>query len=111
MTSKAVEQQKARAARMAENAERRAGVELDDAAAPVTEVRLLAAETPKPVRVSLDLAPALYDDFGDWCKRSARELGRGRVKNVDVLRSLVRELLDDPDLQGRVRDRLRLMSK
>lgn len=111
MTSKAIEQQKARAARMAENAERRAGLELADDTVPVTEVRAPATDTPKPVRVSLDLAPALYDDFGDWCKRSARELGRGRVKNVDVLRSLVRELLDDEALQAKVRDRLRLMGK
>jgi hypothetical protein len=61
----------------------------------------------KPVRMTLDLAPALHADFEDWTTRTSRELGRGRVVRADVLRVLVRQLLEDEDIQGRVKDVLR----
>lgn len=47
----------------------------------------------KAVRVTVDLAPALYQDFEDWRRDAARELGRTRVKSVDVIRILLRELM------------------
>src|SRR4051812_12212420 len=46
----------------------------------------------KPIRISLDLAPALFDQLTEWRTRAARQLGRGRVTNADALRVLVRLL-------------------
>ncbi len=56
----------------------------------------------KPVRMTLDLAPALHADFDDWTTRITRQLGQGRVVRADVLRVLVRQLLEDEALQERV---------
>ncbi len=56
----------------------------------------------KPVRMTLDLAPALHADFDDWTTRITRQLGRGRVVRADVLRVLVRQLLEDEAVQRRV---------
>jgi hypothetical protein len=61
----------------------------------------------KPVRMTLDLAPVLHADFEDWTTRTSRELGRGRVVRADVLRVLVRQLLDDEETQERVKEALR----
>jgi hypothetical protein len=61
----------------------------------------------KPIRISLDLAPALFDQLTEWRTRAARQLGRGRVTNADVLRSLVRMLMSDEDLTARVITSLR----
>jgi hypothetical protein len=52
----------------------------------------------KPIRISLDLAPALFDQLTEWRTRAARRLGRGRVTNADALRVLVRMLVTDEDL-------------
>ncbi len=56
----------------------------------------------KPIRISLDLAPALFDQLTEWRTRAARQLGRGRVTNADALRVLVRALLSDEELTARV---------
>jgi hypothetical protein len=56
----------------------------------------------KPIRISLDLAPALFDQLTEWRTRAARQLGRGRVTNADALRVLVRTLMSDEELSGRV---------
>jgi hypothetical protein len=61
----------------------------------------------KPIRISLDLAPALFDQLTEWRTRAARQLGRGRVTNADVLRVLVRMLLSDTELTARVVSELR----
>jgi hypothetical protein len=65
-----------------------------------------AART-KPVRMTLDLAPALHAEFDDWTTATFRELGLGRINRADVLRLLVRQLLDDPGMQERVAEALR----
>ena len=52
----------------------------------------------KPIRISLDLAPALLDQLTEWRTRAARQLGRGRVTNADALRVLVRMLMTNEDL-------------
>ena len=52
----------------------------------------------KPIRISLDLAPARLDQLTEWRTRAARQLGRGRVTNADALRVLVRMLVTDEDL-------------
>jgi len=56
----------------------------------------------KPIRVSLDLAPALFDQLTEWRTKAARQLGRGRVTNADALRVLVRLLMTDEELTARV---------
>ena len=56
----------------------------------------------KDIRVSLDLKPTLYEALSDWNRGAARALGRGRVTNADVLRSLVRRLLANPELTAAV---------
>jgi hypothetical protein len=61
----------------------------------------------KPVRMTLDLAPALHAEFDDWTTGTFRELGLGRINRADVLRALVRQLLDDPETQQRVKEALR----
>lgn len=60
----------------------------------------------KPVRLSLDLAPAAYRDLQQFCTAAAIALERPRVTGVDVLRSLLAELSEDEDLAARVRSRL-----
>jgi hypothetical protein len=52
----------------------------------------------EPIRISLDLAPALFDQLTEWWTRAARQLGRGRVTNADALRVLVRMLMTNEDL-------------
>jgi hypothetical protein len=65
-----------------------------------------AART-KPVRMTLDLAPALHAEFDDWTTGTFRQLGLGRINRADVLRVLVRQLLNDPEMQERVKKALR----
>jgi hypothetical protein len=56
----------------------------------------------KPIRISLDLAPALFDQLALWRTSAARQLGRGRVTNADALRVLVRLLVSDEQLSAQV---------
>jgi hypothetical protein len=56
----------------------------------------------KPIRISLDLAPALFDQLTEWRTRAARQLGQGRVTNADALRVLVRLLLSEEKLSTQV---------
>jgi hypothetical protein len=61
----------------------------------------------KPIRISLDLAPTLFDQLTEWRTKAARQLGRGRVTNADALRVLVRMLMADEELTARVIGALR----
>lgn len=65
------------------------------------------AERVKPVRVTLDLAPALYGELTDWQTTTAREIKQPRIPTADVLRALVRRLLVDEELQRHVTESLR----
>jgi hypothetical protein len=67
-----------------------------------SDAALPAPVSTKPIRISLDLAPALFDQLTEWRTRAARQLGRGRVTNADALRVLVRILLTDDELTARV---------
>ena len=58
------------------------------------------------VRLSVDLAQALYDQLDDWMRTAARASGRTRFHRVLVMRALIRELLADPALAERVRRRV-----
>src|SRR3954469_16489694 len=74
---------------------------------PLSQASLLPPVSAKPIRISLDLAPALFDQLTEWRTRAARQLGRGRVTNADALRVLVRQLLADEELTARVIEALR----
>lgn len=56
----------------------------------------------KPVRVSVDLAPLQYLWLKGWCQQVAEDIGP-TVKGVDVIRALLDELRDDPQLDQRIR--------
>lgn len=60
----------------------------------------------KPVRLSLDLAPAAYRELQEFCTAAAVALERPRVAGADVLRSLLAELTEDEALAARVQGRL-----
>lgn len=59
------------------------------------------AERVKPVRLSLDLAPALFEDFEDWTIRASRSVGT-KLNKADVYRVLTRRLLEDEVLAAEV---------
>lgn len=87
----------------------RAGVSSASApAAPVTDPEPVSARPdriprpPKDVRFTLDLA----EDRHAFLKRFAEETGAG-VRASQVMRALLDELADDPELAGRVRGRIR----
>lgn len=60
----------------------------------------------KPVRLSVDLAPAIYRELQEFCTAAAVALERPRVAGVDVLRSLLAELAADEALAARIQARL-----
>ena len=78
------------------------------AARPATASTSAAEPAPraKPVRLSLDLAPAAYRELQEFCAAAAVALERPRVAGADVLRSLLAELREDNDLAARVQGRL-----
>lgn len=61
-----------------------------------------AAADAKPVRLTVDMAPPLHDAFDDWARDAARTHRFGRSIKADVMRELVRRLLDDPQAQAAV---------
>jgi hypothetical protein len=60
----------------------------------------------KPVRVTLDLTPALHKDLKRWCNSAAVEMDVSDVTLVALLRALSAELLESDALTKRVRRRL-----
>ncbi|MEE2061834.1 hypothetical protein [Rhodococcus artemisiae] len=60
----------------------------------------------RPVRKNVDLSPDLNRRFGDWQRDTAIELGLARVTAQDVLTELLIELLGDPLLSERIKERL-----
>ena len=65
-----------------------------------------AAPRAKPVRLSLDLAPALYRDLQEFCSATAVALERPRIAGAQVRRALLAELGEDSELAARIRARL-----
>lgn len=110
----AAERAAAKAARLADKgAGSRIVNQTPEVAAPasVTESR---AGRVKPVRTTLDLAPALYDSFDDWARTAERELreyGIGRQIKAETQRALLRRFLDDPALQREVVEQLKREAK
>lgn len=76
------------------------------AAAATKKATPAAAPRAKPVRLSVDLAPAAYRGLIDYCHRTAEDLGVARVNGVDVLRALLGELAEDEQLAERVSARI-----
>ncbi|GGZ30484.1 hypothetical protein [Streptomyces nitrosporeus] len=60
----------------------------------------------KPVRVTLDLAPGDHRDLKRWCNQTAVALDLSQVPLAPVLRLLGQELLANPALADRIRNRL-----
>lgn len=92
------------AGRMEQAASRSTSTTAESGPAPTATAT--AAPRAKPVRLSVDLAPAAYRGLIDYCHQSAEELGVARVNGVDVLRALLAELAYDGDLAARVRARI-----
>jgi len=63
-------------------------------------------QRPEWVRTTVDLTPQMHADLEDWTRDTARSIGRPRVKRVEVIRELVRQLRTDEALAARVRDQL-----
>jgi len=61
--------------------------------------------------MTLDLAPALHAEVDGWVTSTFRQLGLGRINRADVLRVLVRQLLEDEAVQARVVEALRSQSQ
>lgn len=61
----------------------------------------------KPVRSTVDLAPARHAALKSWCGETAVEIGRSRVTTQDVMRVLVARLLTDETFARQIRDDLR----
>lgn len=91
-----------RAARVTEHATR-----LDPGEATPAPSRPGPAPRVKDVRITVDLPPARHRWLRRWCADTAEELEKPLVHASDVVRALLAELDADPDLAGRVRDRLR----
>jgi hypothetical protein len=55
-----------------------------------------------PVRLTLDLAPVQHRELTRWCADAAYELGLSKVPATSVLRLLVGQLANDPELAARI---------
>lgn len=97
--SSAADRTRAKAARLAQAGQHHATVD-QEAAPPVSHVPMPVSA--KPIRISLDLAPMLFDQLTLWRTQAARQLGWGRVTNAEALRVLVRRLVTDEELSAEI---------
>lgn len=98
--SKAAENLAARAARAARRTEEASTQQ------PPAKPRAPKPQTAK-VRITLDLAPLLYRTLQSWCADAARQLDVAKVPAADVLRALIEQVDDDPQLAEAIHARLR----
>lgn len=61
----------------------------------------------RPVRITVDLAPADHRRFKRWLDDTAAELDWATVPAAEVVRVLLDQLDQDPELSARVRSSLR----
>ena len=59
----------------------------------------------KPVRITIDLIPALHEEIKDWTRQTAASVDRD-VRLAEVGRALFRRLLNDPDLARDIKAQL-----
>ena len=76
-----------------------------------TPRRGAAAPLSRPVRRTVDLSPSHHAQLAEWCRETARQLGRARVTGQDVLRALVARVLTDETLARKIRADLRSESQ
>lgn len=57
----------------------------------------------RPIRISTDLAPVQFHWLKAWLTNTAVTAHVADVKGADVIRALLDELRDDPELDARVR--------
>lgn len=60
----------------------------------------------EPIGKTVKLPPTLNDRILDWQRKTARDLGLGRVTFQQTSEALLLEMLSDPDLSDRVRTRI-----
>lgn len=65
-----------------------------DASSPTVRVR--------PVRLTVDVAPADHAALARWCLDAAGELGLARVAGQELVRSLLRRALEDQTLRAEI---------
>lgn len=58
------------------------------------------------VRLSADIAPEAYRALVSWCADIATKIGRTRIQHVWVIRALVDEMQENPELQAKIIERL-----
>lgn len=73
---------------------------------PVERSATAATPRQKPVRKSISLGAALNRRVQVWQLEAADELGVARVTFQDVVEALSAELVDDPELGIRIRNRI-----
>jgi hypothetical protein len=100
--STAAERARAKAARLTAGTQTSPVLFQEEARPVASPVSSPLPVSTKPIRISLDLAPALFDQLTQWRTRAARQLGQGRVTNADALRVLVRLLVSDEELTAAV---------
>lgn len=60
----------------------------------------------EPVRITVDLAPSAHAQLVRWCTEAAKELGRARVSQSEVVRALLEEIAVNSELDAAIRARL-----
>lgn len=68
--------------------------------------RRAATVRTKPVRITTDLSPRAYRALQTLTQNIAADAGRSRLPHSEVLRALIEELGDDPDLAERISKRV-----
>jgi hypothetical protein len=74
--------------------------------APAPTLEPTPAERAEPLRISLDFAPALYNEFQDWTIAASRKIG-AKISRSDVLRVLARRLVNDEAFADEILEVLR----
>ena len=88
-------------ARTSAPAEVRSSVDAEVRQSVAAEVRSLPPRL-KPVRLNVDVSPVVRAALRGLCAELEVELGGTPVSGQDVLRSLIRRVLDDPDARAQL---------